>query len=58
MVTLDVAREALALRDTRHVDVVAGCEQVLDRHDLADLVVIDAVDPELTQRRQALGRLG
>src|SRR4029453_17777380 len=38
--------------------LVAGTEQVFDGHGLADLVVVDAVDPELTQGRQVLGGLG
>ena len=54
VVTLDVAGETPALRDTGHVDLVTRAEQVLDGQRLADLVVVHVVDPELAQRLERL----
>src|SRR6185503_6268098 len=52
VVALDVAREALALRDAGDVDEVAGGEHVVDGHRLADLELIDAVEAELAERAE------
>src|SRR5206468_11048520 len=52
VMALDVTREALALRDAAHVDEVARGEHVGDRELLAELVVVDAIDPELADRRR------
>ena len=53
VVALDVAGEALALRDAAHVDEVALGEHVADGEGLADLVLADVVDAELAQRAEA-----
>src|SRR5207245_4367025 len=58
VVALDLAREALALRDTRHVDEVTLAEHVTQSHGLAELELVDAVDAELADRRETLGGLG
>ena len=55
---LDVAGEALALRDARHVDQVAFREEIAQGDRLAELILVGAVDPELADLREALGTLG
>ena len=50
VVALDVAGEALTLRNARHVDQVTGGKQA-DVERLADLVVVHAVHAELADRR-------
>jgi hypothetical protein len=58
VVALDLAGEALALRHARHVDVVAGVEQVADRDRLADLEVVDTLHAELAERAEVARPLG